>query len=71
MTRHRIYNTPEEAKKANILKSNMRMMKLYTENPDYKKKHLEEQTKRYYDKKQLFTQMKAQLTALQNPIIIN
>ena len=66
MTRRRVYLTNEEAKKANIEKSNMRMMKLYTENPEYKKKHLEEQTKRYYEKKQQFIQLKSQLTLLKS-----
>jgi hypothetical protein len=65
MTRHKIYNSPEEAKKGNLEKSILRMKRLY-EDPEYRRKHLDGILKRYYDKKQEFSNMKAQLQAYQN-----
>ena len=72
MTRHKIYNSPEEAKKGNLEKSILRMRRLY-EDPEYRRKHLDGILKRYYDKKEEFknkllelSNMKAQLEAYQN-----
>jgi hypothetical protein len=68
MTRHRIYNSPEEAKQGNLNRAIIRMKRLY-EDPEYRQKCINIAKRVYQEKKQQlleFKNMKAQLQAYQN-----
>lgn len=71
MTRRRIYATIEEAKKANADRALARMKRLYTEDAEFKKKVQETSKSRYTTKNQEIQNLKAELQAIKNSIIID